>query len=258
MTLRILFVSFFLGLIPFLSLAQKTPDVTELCAEQTGKGAYYGDHLHGRSTASGEPYDTALMTTAHRTLAFGSMISVTNLNNNKTVELKVNDRGPFPKTSLKIVDVSKEAAKRLDMFKDGVVNVKIKVLSVGKNGERCTQSQALPEEKKEMVLNNTTYNVTGQALNYNIWGEHVDLSGHGILVGTYSRLESAIDASLEVYYKNFNQVFILADAPSTDKRIFRVIVGQGTPEQMKELANNLYKRGLSNLFLVEHKEVNKI
>lgn len=89
-----------------------------------GKATYY--NLHGRKTASGEIFNKHALTCAHRTLPFGTILEVTNKNNGKKVQVKVTDRGPYGKG--KIIDLSYEAAKRLDMLKSGVVNVEIKVI----------------------------------------------------------------------------------------------------------------------------------
>jgi rare lipoprotein A len=91
-----------------------------------GKASYYGDEFNGRKTANGELYDGGKLTAAHKTLSFGTMIKVRNLNNNKEIVVRINDRGPF--VSGRIVDLSYAAAKSLDMIRDGVVEVEITVI----------------------------------------------------------------------------------------------------------------------------------
>lgn len=91
--------------------------------KQTGKASYYGKRFQGKPTASGEPFDQHALTAAHKTLSFGSICRVTNLANNKQVEVRINDRGPFVKG--RIIDLSYAAAKRLDGIKVGVITVKI-------------------------------------------------------------------------------------------------------------------------------------
>jgi rare lipoprotein A len=93
---------------------------------QTGKGSYYNDRYHGQKTKSGEKYDMNSYTAAHRELPMQTKIKVTNIKNNKSVILRVNDRGPF--SHGRIVDVSKVAAKELGMIEEGVVNVKLEVI----------------------------------------------------------------------------------------------------------------------------------
>ncbi len=97
---------------------------------QYGKASYYGDKFHGKPTASGELYDRNKLTAAHRTLPFGTICRVTNIETGRAVRVRVNDRGPFVKG--RIIDVSYKAAKRLDIIKSGVIDVKVEVLKYGK------------------------------------------------------------------------------------------------------------------------------
>ncbi len=93
--------------------------------KQEGKASFYSDKFKGRSTASGEKYDPLKLTVAHRKLPFGTCILVTNLSNDSTVMLRVNDRGPFIKG--RIIDVSGIAAKKLNFYAKGITNVIIEV-----------------------------------------------------------------------------------------------------------------------------------
>ncbi len=91
-----------------------------------GKASWYGKRFHGRRTASGEPYNMYDFTAAHRTLPMNTYVRVVNLNNNRSVIVRINDRGPFIRN--RIIDLSYAAAKRLGMVKHGVADVKIQVL----------------------------------------------------------------------------------------------------------------------------------
>jgi len=91
-----------------------------------GKASYYADAFHGKTTANGEIFDMNKLTAAHRTFPFGTLLQVRNLKNNKTVIVRINDRGPFIEN--RIIDLSKAAAEALDMFKDGIIDVEILVL----------------------------------------------------------------------------------------------------------------------------------
>ena len=88
------------------------------------------DELHEKKTASGETYNMRALTAAHKHLPFGTIVQVRNLKNRKTVQVTINDRGPFVKD--RIIDVSFEAAKQLEFVNEGVVLVKIEVLKMGK------------------------------------------------------------------------------------------------------------------------------
>ena len=91
-----------------------------------GLGSYYGDAHQGKPTASGAPFNQRALTAAHRSLPFGSRVRVTNLNNGKSVVVRINDRGPFVRG--RIIDLSKAAAQRIGMLADGVVPVRIELL----------------------------------------------------------------------------------------------------------------------------------
>jgi rare lipoprotein A len=98
--------------------------------QQRGRISMYGYEFAGRKTASGEPFDPQALTMAHRTLPFGTRVRVTNLENERSVEVVVNDRGPF--VSGRIADLSEAAARRIDMVAAGVVEALLDVLKVGK------------------------------------------------------------------------------------------------------------------------------
>lgn len=95
-----------------------------------GKLAYYGRKFAGRKTASGEGFNPGALTMAHKTLPFGTLVRVTNLKNNKSVVVRVNDRGPF--SADRVGDLSQAAASKIRMLKLGVVNAKLEVVGQGK------------------------------------------------------------------------------------------------------------------------------
>ncbi len=92
---------------------------------QTGIASYYADQYHGKKTASGEIYNMHQLTAAHPDLPFDTILKVTNLKNNKTVIVRINDRMPDFKD--RIIDLSFEAAKQIDMISDGIVEVKVEI-----------------------------------------------------------------------------------------------------------------------------------
>jgi rare lipoprotein A len=88
----------------------------------------YGDAFAGKTTASGERFDPSDLTMAHRTLPFGTRVRVTNLENQRSVDVVVNDRGPFVRG--RIADLSEAAARRIDMISDGVVEAELDILEL--------------------------------------------------------------------------------------------------------------------------------
>lgn len=99
-------------------------------AAADGKIAFYGRKFAGRKTASGERFNPNALTMAHKTLAFGTMVKVTNTANNRSTTVRVNDRGPS--TADRVGDVSLAAARQLRMLRAGVVNAKIEVVGEAK------------------------------------------------------------------------------------------------------------------------------
>jgi rare lipoprotein A len=91
-----------------------------------GVASWYGEDFNGRLTASGEVYDMYKLTAAHKTLPLGTTVKVTNLDNGKTVEVKVNDRGPYVRG--RIIDLSRTAGRAIDIRGTGTAKVKLEVV----------------------------------------------------------------------------------------------------------------------------------
>jgi rare lipoprotein A len=94
---------------------------------ETGLASWYGHPYHGRPAANGEIYDMEKLTAAHRTLPFGTMVRVTNLTNQKTVDVRITDRGPF--VDGRIIDLSHAAAQVIESIGPGVAPVRLDILS---------------------------------------------------------------------------------------------------------------------------------
>ena len=101
----------------------KTDTKGKPAIEQVGEASWYGKGFHGKKTASGEKFDQNDKTAAHPTLPLGTEATVTNLETGKSVDVEINDRGPYTKG--RDIDLSKEAAEEIGMKKDGAVPVKV-------------------------------------------------------------------------------------------------------------------------------------
>ena len=131
-----LFVCFSLCMLP--AMAQQT---------ETGEASYYNDKFHGRLTALGEKYDKTKMTCAHRSHHAGTMLRVTRLDNNKSVIVRVNDRGPFKPG--RVVDLSRAAAEQIDLIQAGIAQVKLEVVQspdVSSYNRKPIRLSSKPEE----------------------------------------------------------------------------------------------------------------
>ena len=157
---------------------------------QQGIASWYGADFHGKQTSSGEVYDMYQLTCAHNTLPLGTMVMVTNLENGRSVELKVNDRGPFVKG--RIIDVSYAAARMLDMHEQGTAAVRVEVigsapelvqrftLQVGSFIDE-TNAQKLAEQLRKNFENVTITTLETQTQKY-----------HRVRVGQFDTRESAL------------------------------------------------------------------
>jgi len=97
----------------------------------TGVASWYGEDFHGKLTANGETYDMHDLTAAHKTLPLGTVLRVTNLDNGKSVKVRINDRGPYIEG--RMIDLSFAAAKKLGFSHLGTARVKLQVIKFGDN-----------------------------------------------------------------------------------------------------------------------------
>ncbi len=141
---------------------------------QTGKASFYADKFDGSLTASGEKYKHTKLTAAHKSLPFGTKIRVTNLANKETVEVVVNDRGPYVEG--RILDLSRAAAEKLGFVNQGLADVSIEVLDPGdgktKEGAVFLIDQVVVDEREF----------------YDFEIAREDPKGYGVQVGTYQEL----------------------------------------------------------------------
>jgi rare lipoprotein A len=98
---------------------------------EVGHASWYGPQFNGKKTASGVIFDQSQLTAAHRNLPLGSRVRVTNLENEKSVEVEINDRGPF--VAGRIIDLSRAAAKALGMLENGITRVRVELLALPDN-----------------------------------------------------------------------------------------------------------------------------
>jgi rare lipoprotein A len=154
---------------------------------QTGKASFYANSFEGRPTASGEKYRANKLTAAHKTLPFGTIVKVTNLANKESVNVTINDRGPF--VAGRVIDLSKSAAKKLKFFTQGVAEVSIEVVEDG--GGKGNMQAVVEEhsvEEKEF---------------YDIDVSKIKPKGFGVQLGSYQELVNLLHVTerLKTSYK---------------------------------------------------------
>jgi rare lipoprotein A len=164
--------------------------------EQSGDASWYGTKFHGKNTSSGEPYDMYAMTAAHKTLPLPTYVEVTNLDNDRKIVVKVNDRGPFHDG--RIIDLSYAAAHKLGITGTGTAPVKIRALD----------TSALDLNTAAVVLPQSAQG-NGQI--------HVQVAAMG-------SEDAAENMASELRAKNFNSVRVFM-VETDGKKLFRVRIG---------------------------------
>lgn len=140
---------------------------------QTGKASFYADKFEGHLTASGEKYKHSKLTAAHKSLPFGTKVRVTNIGNQLTVEVVINDRGPYAEG--RIIDLSKSAAEKLNFINEGLADVQIEIIDAGtgKGGVEVKPIDHVSVDEKEF---------------YDFEIERISPGGYGVQIGTYQEL----------------------------------------------------------------------
>ena len=181
---------------------------------EKGRASYYGERFHGLRTASGERFDMYKFTAAHRRLPFGSLVRVTHIRNQKSVIVRINDRGPFIRN--RIIDVSKAAAKEIGLIGAGSGQVILEVLKAENQKIRDSVSAFRGSDgllSAENYLPGKTYDAEGRIVN---------LQGFGFQTGVFTDLISAREACMNLMRKGEKEVFIQV-AESREGKIYRVI-----------------------------------
>jgi rare lipoprotein A len=120
-------------------------------ATQTGLASWYGPRFHGRRTANGEVYNQHALTAAHKTLPLGSRAIVTNLNTGQSIEVRINDRGPFIRG--RVIDLSRAAARLVGVLGPGVAPVQVEVVSL--EGQPIAQEIVSPSAYAVLIASST-------------------------------------------------------------------------------------------------------
>ena len=191
---------------------------------KTGIASFYADKFEGRPTANGEIYYHAKKTAAHRTLPFGSIVKVTNLENNKYAVVRINDRGLF--VDNRIIDLSKSVAQELGIVKKGLAKVKIELIA---STDDLPGNKSLAKRK----LQNKVY--------YKVNVDVVSPSGKGVQIGSYKDDENVFRLA-ERLKKKYNEEVFIEVAAIKKQRVYRIILGNyNSNAQLISLKNKLSK-----------------
>ncbi len=223
---------------------------------EVGLASWYGTKFHGRPTSNGEIYSLYGMTAAHKTLPIPAYVKVTNLANNLSVIVRVNDRGPFHGD--RIIDLSYAAAKKLGYVAQGTARVEVKVVDPLAYQRHSVQTQlidgqvAAPPVVAALEVQSSKSNAAGQMTQSKV-NEHAKPPGMTFLqVGAYASYPSAGKRRVQVSgLTNYPVVIREAGHPVEQKFLFKVLVGPITdPMKLQKLRDRLQAMGGFRPFLV--------
>ncbi|MBU3013624.1 septal ring lytic transglycosylase RlpA family protein [Poseidonibacter lekithochrous] len=166
------------------------PFIPNINDQFSGIASWYGPNFHAKKTSNGETYNMYALTAAHKTLPMNTVVRVDNLENGKSVVVRVNDRGPF--VDGRIIDLSNTAAHKIDMVKDGTARVKITVL--GYNGEIQNYNAPVQQVYKKPIVTKEVVKVEPITLmdSMEIEEKTIVHDNYNIQVGAFSKLEGAM------------------------------------------------------------------
>lgn len=203
---------------------------------QTGKASFYADKFEGIETASGEKYRHNKLTGAHKTLPFGTKVRVTNLTNDKSVELTINDRGPYVEG--RIIDVSRSAAEQLGFENYGLADVKLEIIDPG-DGKVSDMGRSIDQvtvDEKEF---------------YEFEISRLKPKGYGVQVGTYQELVNLMrlaDNLKNSYKKDVTvQVKVINGI-----KYYGLILGRFSTRSKAEQFREEVKTKFPDVFIVEY------
>jgi rare lipoprotein A len=203
---------------------------------QTGKASFYADKFEGIETASGEKYRHNKLTGAHKTLPFGTKVRVTNLANDKSVEVTINDRGPYVEG--RIIDLSRSAAEQLAFENYGLADVRLEIIDPG-DGKISDMGRSIDQvtvDEKEFY----EFEIT-----------RMKPKGYGVQVGTYQELVNLMrlaDNLKNSYKKDVTvQVKVINGI-----KYYGLILGKFSSRQKAEQFREEVKTKFPDVFIVEY------
>lgn len=202
--------------------------------QERGLASWYGTKFHGRRTSSGEPYDMFAMTAAHRHLPLPSFVEVTNLDNDRRVIVRVNDRGPF--VGGRIIDLSYAAAHRIGMVEEGVAAVRIRAL----------EPSDLPPEPVRVAQLETPAQPSGSQP-----GKGETMSASYVQVGAFADRDAAERIEDDLRALGFADVRVTTIARHPSAPLHRVRIGPlADASAVQEVAQRLHHAALRDYRVV--------
>lgn len=206
---------------------------------QTGKASFYADKFEGSPTASGEKYRHNKLTAAHKSLPFGTKVKVTNVANGQSVEVVINDRGPY--VDNRVIDLSKSAAEELGFVNQGLADVKIEVTDAGdgKTSDPVRPIENVTVDEKEF---------------YDFEVSRLSPKGFGVQIGTYQELVNLMRLSDNLKNSYKKQVTIQVKLVNGVK-YYGIILGQFSSRIKAEQFRENLRKKFPDAFIVEYNKL---
>ena len=216
--------------------------ITSFSQVQTGKASFYADKFEGTLTASGEKYKHSKMTAAHKTLPFGTKVKVTNLSNDKSVEVTINDRGPYVED--RVIDLSRAAAEELGFINNGLADVRLEITDPG-DGKVSdmgrTIDQVTVEEKEFYEFEITRHKP----------------KGFGVQIGTYQELVNLMRLADNLKNSYKREVTVQVKVLNGVK-YYGLILGKFSSRAKAEQFREEVKSKFPDVFIVEYERLYKV
>lgn len=199
--------------------------------KERGLASWYGKKFHGRRTSNGEVYDMYAMTAAHKTLPIPSYVRVTNLENNRQVVVRVNDRGPFH--DQRIIDLSYAAAQRLGFAEQGIAQVEVEIIIPSDEAPAPLRAEADPAGSSEMIQETAQLKVAEAFLQVAAFGSH------SAAQAKVERLAAIVELPIVIH------------SHSEESTVYRVRIGPLVrDEQVRQLRDQLRKNDIQQTHIV--------
>jgi len=205
---------------------------------QTGIASYYADKFEGRVTASGEKYRHSKLTAAHRTLQFGTKVKVINLENQKTVVVIINDRGPFVQD--RIIDLSKTAAEQLDFIHAGLAEVRIEILDAAASN---TVRGSIPVNPGSDIE-------PDEKIYYKVQAEKITPKGYSVQIGSFEEMANLIKLT-DALNSSYRSKVTIKVVHINNKKLYQVLVGQEDTRKKAERIKDKLTNKYPNSFIVK-------
>ena len=227
---------YLIALIPFFILFNDA--LGQNVFKQRGIASFYADNFEGKETASGDKYKASKLTAAHLLLPFGTVVRVTNLKNQKSVEVEINDRGPYLEGRL--IDLSKSAAEALGFIQDGITEVEIEVVEnvdVMEKGKSINKrsNRDLPDHEKEY------YEVSAS--------KYVPI-GFGVQIGTFKELVNMMQTTHNLK-SSYQKKVIVEVVDVNNVLVYKVIIGHIKTRKKADELKEILKEEYPDCFVYE-------